>query len=200
MNTLVLAPTFTPIGEVPIKRAVLLLMEGKAQSLKDHPTRVFRNADGRVRIPAPLVIVLDALAGFAGSVFGRASWTRGNVMLRDDYTCQYCGRHERELVRGAGKQEVTVRYGRETVRLLVSAEFMTIDHVTPASEGGRNSWENTVACCSTCNGRKENRTPAQAKMFLRRKPRAWTRAEVFLARLSAEARQAVEEILSPAPL
>ncbi|HUT57418.1 MAG TPA: HNH endonuclease [Phycisphaerae bacterium] len=194
MKTLVLAPSFAPIEEIPVERAVVLVLQGRAQSLKDHPTRVFRNATGRVRIPAPLVIVLDALADFAGVVFGRASWTRAGVYLRDGYTCQYCGRHDRDLVHGAGRRDVTLRYGSQTVGLVVSGEFLTIDHVTPQSAGGRNEYENTVTACSTCNGRKDNRTPAQAQMYLRRKPRALTRAELFVARLSDEARDVVDAI------
>jgi len=195
MKTLVLAPSFAPIEEIPVERAVVLVLQGRAQSLKDHPTRVFRNATGRVRIPAPLVIVLDALADFAGVVFGRASWTRAGVYLRDGYTCQYCGRHDRDLVHG-GPRSVTLRYGSQTVGLVVSGEFLTIDHVTPQSLGGKNVYENTVAACSTCNGRKDNRTPAQAQMYLRRKPRALTRAELFVARLSDEARDIVDQIFT----
>lgn len=194
MKTLVLAPSFTPIDEIPIERAILLLLEGKAQSLKDHPTRVFRNADGRVRIPAPVVIVLEALVDLAGVVFGKASWTRANVYLRDGYACQYCGRSQDELVRGSIPREVSVRYGSESVRLFVSRESLTIDHVTPQSQGGKNSYENTVAACSTCNGRKEDRTPAQAKMFLRRKPRSLTRAQVFLSKLSGDTRALLEAV------
>jgi hypothetical protein len=199
MKTLVLAPSFAPIDEIPVNRAVLLLLEGKAQSLRDHPTRVFRNADGRVRVPAPVVIVLEALADFAGVVFGRASWTRGNVYLRDGHRCMYCGRHESDLARGHGRRDVMVRYGTETIRLTAAGEFLTIDHVTPESRGGRNVYENTVTACSTCNARKDNRTPAEARMYLRRKPRAMTRAEVFLGRLGDEARAAVEELFDPTP-
>jgi 5-methylcytosine-specific restriction endonuclease McrA len=46
----------------------------------------------------------------------------------------------------------------------------TIDHVLPRSRGGANTWENTVAACGRCNGRKGNRTPAEARMPLRRAP------------------------------
>lgn len=63
--------------------------------------------------------------------------TRDGVLHRDGFTCAYCG--------GPGR---------------------TIDHVIPESRGGQNTWENLVAACAPCNGRKGNRTPAEAGMRL----------------------------------
>jgi 5-methylcytosine-specific restriction endonuclease McrA len=63
--------------------------------------------------------------------------TRDGVLARDGYTCAYCG-----------------GYGD------------TIDHVIPASRGGQDTWINLVAACSPCNGRKDDRTPAEAGMRL----------------------------------
>lgn len=71
----------------------------------------------------------------------RAALSRRGVFLRDGGTCQYCGR---------------------------TAE--NIDHVLPRSRGGAHTWENVVAACRRCNGRKEDRTPAEAGMSLRRTP------------------------------
>lgn len=68
--------------------------------------------------------------------------TKKNVLLRDDHTCQYCGR-----------------------------KGDTIDHVMPRSRGGLSTWENCVCACSMCNTRKNSRTPGEANMPLRRKPR-----------------------------
>jgi len=75
----------------------------------------------------------------------RVALTKKNVLLRDDYVCAYCAVH--------GRSE------------------MTVDHVVPRSRGGRSVWENLVACCQTCNARKGNRTPQEARMTLRRPPR-----------------------------
>ncbi|MFN6548127.1 HNH endonuclease [Mycolicibacterium nivoides] len=63
--------------------------------------------------------------------------TRQGVLARDGFTCAYCG-------------------GRAD----------TIDHVIPRSRGGQDSWENCVAACAPCNGRKDNRTPGEAGMRL----------------------------------
>ncbi len=47
---------------------------------------------------------------------------------------------------------------------------LTIDHVVPRSRGGASSWENCVLACVSCNKRKADRTPEQARMHLRKKP------------------------------
>lgn len=80
----------------------------------------------------------------------RAALSRRGVFIRDDHLCQYCGR---------------------------AAE--NVDHVVPRSRGGAHEWENVVAACRRCNGRKRDQTPAEAGMALRRAPFA-PRAEFWL--------------------
>lgn len=72
--------------------------------------------------------------------------SRRNVMERDEFTCQYCGRKF------------------EPARL-------TIDHVIPRSRGGQTVWENVVAACTRCNDRKGDRTLEATRMTLTRAPR-----------------------------
>jgi 5-methylcytosine-specific restriction endonuclease McrA len=75
----------------------------------------------------------------------RVALTKKNVLLRDEYRCAYCGAK--------------------------GDRAMTVDHVLPSSRGGRSAWENLVACCAACNNRKRDRTPEEAGMPLRVKPR-----------------------------
>lgn len=70
------------------------------------------------------------------------AFTRFNLFLRDEFTCQYCG----------------------------SKDDLTFDHVIPRSLGGRTSWDNITAACSPCNLAKGGLTPKQSGMFPRRKP------------------------------
>ena len=72
-----------------------------------------------------------------------APLSRRAVFARDGHRCQYCG---------------------------IAAE--NLDHVLPRSRGGAHTWENVVASCRRCNSSKENRTPAEVGMNLRRQPRA----------------------------
>ncbi|MFN2222351.1 MAG: HNH endonuclease, partial [Candidatus Promineifilaceae bacterium] len=73
----------------------------------------------------------------------RVSLTKREILRRDDYTCQYCGRQ---------------------------SSMLTIDHVVPRRLGGQHVWTNVVAACPTCNRRKGGKTPESANMTLRRQP------------------------------
>uniref|UniRef100_A0A7R9Z2P6 HNH nuclease domain-containing protein n=2 Tax=Chlamydomonas euryale TaxID=1486919 RepID=A0A7R9Z2P6_9CHLO len=75
--------------------------------------------------------------------------TRRNVLVRDRYTCQYCG---------------------------CSSKHLTLDHVVPVSKGGRNEWLNLVTACVACNQRKGDKTLQALGWKLRaplRKPSPW---------------------------
>jgi hypothetical protein len=59
----------------------------------------------------------------------KRKWSRKKIFLRDDYKCYYCG-------------------------VNLTSRNKTIDHVMPQSKGGKDTFENTVACCTICNSRK----------------------------------------------
>ncbi|MFF8659676.1 HNH endonuclease [Streptomyces huasconensis] len=84
----------------------------------------------------------------------QAPWSRRGVLVRDQHRCAYCGR-------------------RAT----------TVDHVVPRSQGGADSWLNTVASCAPDNHRKANRTPEEAGMPLLRQPFEPTPADAMLLSL-----------------
>ncbi len=69
--------------------------------------------------------------------------SRRGVLRRDAMRCGYCGGHA-----------------------------TTIDHIQPRSRGGKDSWENLVACCLRCNNIKGDRTPAEMGWRLRIQPKA----------------------------
>lgn len=96
----------------------------------------------RTSLPRPAVIRLRTYAPVPRH--NRRRLTRRAVFARDDWTCQYCGAHS----------------------------DLTVDHVIPRSKGGSSEWENIVACCSSCNRRKADRLPHQARMFPATTPRA----------------------------
>lgn len=74
----------------------------------------------------------------------RVAFTRFNLFLRDEFSCQYCG----------------------------ARDNLTFDHVVPRAKGGITSWENVVAACSRCNLKKGAKSLRQSGMTLRKAPRA----------------------------
>jgi len=78
------------------------------------------------------------------------TFSRKNIFIRDDYTCQYCNQQ-------------------------FEINKLTYDHVIPKSawdwnKGSATSWTNIVTACTECNKKKSNRTPKQANMPLKTLP------------------------------
>jgi hypothetical protein len=87
-------------------------------------------------------------------------FSRKNIFLRDDYTCQYCGQ----------------KY--ETNNL-------TYDHVIPKSIWNdelqsSTCWTNIVTACMKCNRKKGNKTPKQANMPLINMPIKPVKSQKYL--------------------
>jgi 5-methylcytosine-specific restriction endonuclease McrA len=139
MGCLALNASFEPLTLVPPRRAVRLVLDRKAEILEVDEERRFRSE--RDEVPCPTVIRLVRFVHVPRRF--RRQVTNTFLFARDDYSCQYCGKHRREL---KGRQ------------------FLTRDHVLPVSRGGDNRWRNVVTACSPCNNRKGNRTPEEAGM------------------------------------
>jgi len=81
------------------------------------------------------------------NTFRKVNFSKMNIFRRDGFRCQYCGKHS-----------MTVD--------------LTLDHVVPRSmwvgPGTPTCWHNIVTCCLDCNRKKEDRTPEQANMQLRK--------------------------------
>lgn len=109
--------------------------------LCDPPTSHFVRSPS-IRIPVPEVVLLR---GYDRIPCHEAPFTRRNLFLRDDFTCQYCGKR-------------------------CSSDRLSIDHVTPRSRGGATNWENCVLACVSCNARKADRSPKDVGLRLLRAP------------------------------
>lgn len=81
----------------------------------------------------------------------RVPVTRRGVLRRDQNRCGYCG-----------------------------GFASTIDHVVPRSRGGKDSWENLVACCLRCNNVKGDRTPQEMHWTLKHRPTSPHAGEWFV--------------------
>ena len=134
---LVLNASFEPLNVCTTRRAICLVLTGKAD--------LVLNGRGEIRtvsrsFPRPSIIRLERMIKRPRV---RVRLTKREVLRRDEYTCQYCGKHSPHL---------------------------TIDHVFPRRLGGEHTWQNLVAACPNCNHRKGGRTIEQAHMRLLRKP------------------------------
>lgn len=153
----VLNATYEPIAVITSKRAIILVIEGKATVVDEHPTMVIRSPRETFRVP-----IMVALKSF---VKGRrifrttAALTQKNLFSRDNHSCQYCGRHKSKLR---------------------SFEFLTRDHVVPESKGGENNWKNLVTACSTCNNKKADRHLNEVNMKLLKEPNEPTVFEIWM--------------------
>lgn len=156
-DTLVLNRIYMPIHIVSWKRSISLLYQNLAHSLDedllpyDYKTWMeYTNQLGfddsyytyihsvSVTIAVPDILVLKKYDKLPRR---DVKFTRENIIHRDKYKCAYCGK---KLKQGQ----------------------LTIDHITPKSKGGTNSWTNTISACKACNNKKGDRTPQQANMPL----------------------------------
>jgi len=145
VSCLALNASFEPLTIVPARRAVRLVLDGKAEILERDEDRSFRSEHHVVPLPAVIRLVRYVHVPYRF----RRQVTNTFLFARDDYTCQYCGRHKSEL---RGRQ------------------FLTRDHVRPLSRGGLNAWDNVVTSCSSCNNRKGGRLPSEAGLSLAHEP------------------------------
>jgi hypothetical protein len=153
----VLNSTYEPISIVTSKRALLLILEGKAIIVEEHPDIEVRSPS--VTFKAPVMVALKVYVRGRKIFRTSAALTQRNLFLRDNHTCQYCHRHRSEL-RGI--------------------ECLTRDHIIPECRGGKNSWENLVTACSTCNNKKAHYDMVDVNMSLQKSPVAPTLFELWM--------------------
>ncbi len=135
---LLLNQNYEPLSVCNVKRAVTLIFLGKAEMVEKNSGWIHSVS---MELPIPSVVRLSRHIKVPPK---RILLNRKNLMIRDNYTCQYCGRKTMPL---------------------------TIDHVIPKHFGGKDTWENLVVACQTCNHLKANRTPEQAGMELIQQPK-----------------------------
>ncbi|MBF0105339.1 MAG: HNH endonuclease [Deltaproteobacteria bacterium] len=155
-STLVLNRSYVPVHVTSIKRAICLVFKGLAK-IVDQQYQVYdfkswselsvSKNDEQVSmtekvIRVPRVIMLQCYNKVPRR---NVRFSRENIYLRDNNTCQYCGH----------------AFKRQNIN---------IDHVIPLSQGGETDWTNVVCSCIACNSKKGGRTPQQAGMTLLRRP------------------------------
>ncbi|MFH1652585.1 MAG: HNH endonuclease, partial [Pseudomonadota bacterium] len=122
-NVLVLNRSYLPVQITTIKRAMILLFKGVARALdKELQTYDFKSwaelsaavhddtiglVDKLIRVPRVIV-----LTQYNRLPKRSVCFSRYNILLRDDFTCQYCSKR-------------------------LSKGSLNLDHVVPRSRGGK---------------------------------------------------------------
>lgn len=141
-SIVVFSQNYLPLTRINIKRAVVLLVTGRAE-----PLDLGDRKGIELRSPRMILYVPEQIRLTVGSAERRwkvPAVSRREVLRRDGHTCQYCG----------------------------SSKRLTLDHVLPRSRGGTHTWDNVLTACESCNQIKGNRTPEEAGMKLRSRPKA----------------------------
>ena len=139
MECLVLSPSYEPVARVHWTRAITMFFENKVEVVEHHDA-VVRSVTLEVKMPSVVRLTRHVRARKKAIKFSRE-----NVLARDKYKCQYCGRK-------------------------MTRSELTYDHVLPRAQGGKTDWHNVVSCCMGCNQKKGGKTPEQAGMRLLSSP------------------------------
>ena len=142
---LILNADYRPLSYFPLslwswQEAVKAIFRGSVDVVSEYD-EVIHSPNMSMRLPSVL-----ALKEFVPSL-RKPAFTRFNVFLRDQWTCQYCGNK-------------------------FKTKDLTFDHVIPRSRGGRTSWDNIVAACRPCNTKKGSKMPHEIGMLPITEPRA----------------------------
>ena len=143
---LVLNANYSPMTVCTAKRAISLYFLNKIDVLSNYNEKVHSPSTS---LDLPSIIKIKT---YIKNNSMAVEISRKNVLVRDNYTCQYCKKKSKSL---------------------------TVDHVVPKFRGGQDSWENLVAACKNCNQIKGEHTPEEARMPLIRKPKRPNRIHYF---------------------
>ena len=140
---LILNADYQPISYFPLsiwnwQSSIKAVFLNRVNIIAEYDSEV-RSSSFSMKIPS--VIALKKYV----PISKKPPFTRFNLFLRDNFSCQYCGE-------------------------LFKSNDLTFDHVVPKSKGGKTRWENVVASCSKCNLKKSNLLLSQVNMKLIKKP------------------------------
>lgn len=141
-TSLILNHYMLPHRVAPWQDVITELFTNKVEILDWYEEVIYRNVDRGITMKMPAVArLLKPTNAFKKGI----KFSRINIMVRDNFTCMYCG----------------------AKRVMSELNY---DHVVPRFQGGQTNWTNIVAACLACNNAKGARTPEQAKMKLLKKP------------------------------
>ncbi len=193
-SVLVLNKLFMAVHVISVRRAFCLLCKDLAEvvnledgqfatynfaswrEVSEYRAKHFRQEeDDWVRTACSQIQVPRVIRLFAYEKMPKhtVKFNRRNIFARDNNQCQYCGRK-------------------------FPTTELSLDHITPRSQGGQSTWENIVCACINCNVRKGGRTPKQAHLSLIRKPEKPKRSPLLNLKLTHKKYQSWKTFLDNA--
>lgn len=130
MDTLILNKDGNPLCMFPLsivswQTAIKLVALEKVVTIKEYNDWVVSSPTTKINVPS-IVMTTEYVKWNHKTKFSRS-----NVYIRDNFSCQYCGKQ-------------------------FDAEVLTLDHVVPKSHGGKTNWTNISTACKKCNNAKGN--------------------------------------------
>lgn len=147
-ETLVLNSGFIPIRIISDKEAVCLLYQNKCYTVVE-TDKVMRSPSVTFKVPSVI-----ALLYYGDTPRKKVTFSKLNVIYRDDQKCMYCGKR-------------------------FSIKDLTVDHVIPRSRWAKekhtskknfSNFLNCVSACHWCNNAKGNHLIEELGWKLLRKP------------------------------
>ena len=112
-----------PLSTVHWQDAIRIIYLGRAAVMAEYDLWVVRSPSVQMKMPSVIMLMEYQQHN------GKMEFSRYNVILRDNYTCQYCGDK-------------------------FPFDKLTFDHVVPRRDGGKTNWDNIVSACYKCNQEK----------------------------------------------
>jgi 5-methylcytosine-specific restriction endonuclease McrA len=120
-----------PLSVVPWTDAMRLMFLGKVKVIKEYDYWTVRSQHLEMKVPS-IVIMTTHVKWNKG-----LKYSRTNIYLRDDFTCQLQTTWRCKEMGGKAK-----------------LSELTLDHVVPRSKGGKTTWLNCCTSCKECNSHK----------------------------------------------
>lgn len=138
MDTLLLNADGQPLSHVPLsvvtwQVAMRLMFLGKVKCIKEYDTWTVRSQHLEMKVPS--IVIMTEQVKWSKNL----KYSRANVYLRDDFTCQLQSTNRCKNAQGK-----------------VKLAELTLDHVVPRSLGGKTNWTNCCTSCKECNSEKGN--------------------------------------------
>lgn len=144
METLVLDANYRPITIFPFGKAIRKVMSERAEVLERFTDEeIGREWKGAMECPSVIRLLHFVQKPRKHNIYQRL--TRQNVLIRDNYCCQYCGCH-------------------------LNIKTLSWDHIVPRDKGGKSTWTNLVSACQHCNVKKGNKSLQESGLHLKKKP------------------------------